>query len=210
MKNTGSTVYIVDDDPAMRDSLRWLLDSVSLEVKTFSDAKEFLDAYVPQSPGCLVLDVRMPGMSGMELQERLTSDGVSLPVIFITGHGDVPMAVRALRNGAVDFIEKPFSDQALLDRIQQAVEQHRRRIAEDRHHEDVKTRMRTLSPREREVMGLVVSGKSNKSIAADLNLSPKTVEVHRARVMEKMRAKSLPDLVTMNITTARAYAAAME
>lgn len=200
MSLSNVIVYVVDDDPAMRDSLKWLMDSVSLPVKTFENAKAFLDAYEPGQPGCLVLDVRMPGISGLELQERIVNEGFTLPVIFITGHGDVPMAVRALKNGAVDFIEKPFSDQALLDRIQQAVDIHRQRITDEGRKSEIVRRLNTLSPRERDVMNLVVVGQSNKSIATQLGLSPKTVEVHRARVMEKMQAKSLPELVTMGIT----------
>lgn len=203
MDRTNVQVYVVDDDPAMRESLRWLMDSVALPVATFESAKAFLEAYQPGRPGCVVLDVRMPGMSGLELQERMIADSIRLPIIFITGHGDVPMAVRALKNGAVDFIEKPFSDQTLLDRIQQAVERSRRQIEEDKSRDELDKRMNTLSPRERDVMTLVVSGKSNKAIAATLGLSSKTVEVHRARVMEKMRATSLPDLVTMSMSASR-------
>ncbi len=184
----------------MRDSLKWLMDSVALPVRTFENARAFLDAYEPGQPGCLVLDVRMPGISGLELQERILNDGFSLPVIFITGHGDVPMAVRALKNGAVDFIEKPFSDQALLDRIQQAIDLHHQRLSDEVRKSEIVRRINTLSPRERDVMNLVVVGQSNKSIAAQLGLSPKTVEVHRARVMEKTRAKSLPELVAMGIS----------
>lgn len=203
MDHTDVQVYVVDDDPAVRESLRWLMDSVSLPVATCDSAKAFLDAYHPDKPGCVVLDVRMPAMSGLELQDRMAAEGIGLPIIFITGHGDVPMAVRALKNGAVDFIEKPFSDQTLLDRIQHAVERSRRQIEEARCRDELDHRMSTLSPRERDVMSLVVNGKSNKAIAATLGLSPKTVEVHRARVMEKMQANSLPDLVMMSMNASR-------
>ncbi|MBK8271197.1 MAG: response regulator transcription factor [Planctomycetes bacterium] len=203
LDHTDVQVYVVDDDPAVRESLRWLMDSVSLPVAACDSAKAFLDVYHPDKPGCVVLDVRMPAMSGLELQDRMAAEGIGLPIIFITGHGDVPMAVRALKNGAVDFIEKPFSDQTLLDRIQHAVERSRRQIEKARNRDELDHRMSTLSPRERDVMSLVVNGNSNKAIAATLGLSPKTVEVHRARVMEKMQANSLPELVTMSMNASR-------
>ncbi len=191
------TVFIVDDDNAMCESLRWLIESVDLQVETFPSAQDFLAGYHRDKPGCLVLDVRMPGMSGLDLQDRLKSDGIGLPVLIVTGFGDVPMAVRAMKGGAVDFIEKPFSDQALLDRIQEAIERDEARRHEARQVEAIILRYRALTARGCEVMQLVVAGRSNKAIATSLNLSPKTVEVHRARVMSKMQAGSLAELVRM-------------
>lgn len=188
-------VFVIDDDEAARQSLRWLMESVGLKVACFDSAQAFLDAYDPEVTGCLVLDVRMPGISGLDLQERLTAVGIWLPVIIITGHGDVPMAVRAMKAGAVDFFEKPFNDQALLDRIQQAMEDDARRRDEVGRRAGVRARIAALTPREREVMRLVVAGRSNKHIANELGVSKKTVEAHRARMMEKMQATSLPELV---------------
>lgn len=193
------TVFVVDDDEPVRDSLAFLIASVGLEAETFASAREFLDAYHPDRSGCLVLDVRMPGMSGIELQKRLGEMGAILPIIFITGHGDVPMAVKAMRSGAIDFLQKPFEDQELLDRIQQSLEmdaRHRRELAE-RH--DLGERITALTPREREVMELVVAGLANKNVAGRLRISQRTVEIHRARVMEKMKATSLAHLVRMVI-----------
>lgn len=189
------TVFVVDDEQAMRESLRWLIESVGLAVETFPTARDFLLAYDPSRPGCLVLDVRMPGMSGLELQEELLSRGLRIPTIILTGYAEVPMAVRALKAGAVDFMEKPFSDQLLLDRIQQAIESDR--VAREAHAEIalVLDRLATLTPREREVMDLVVSGHANREVAEKLGVSPKTVEVHRAHVMDKMKVDSLAELV---------------
>ena len=191
------TVFVVDDDPAMCESLKWLIESVDLTVETYPSASAFLEAYSSDSPGCLVLDVRMPGMSGLELQEILVQRGIPLPVIVITGHGDVPMAVRALKTGAMDFMEKPFNDQELLDRIQIAIEQDKKIRSDLARRTDVATRISRLSSREKEVMNLIVSGNSNKVVAACLGLSPKTVEVHRAHVMDKLQADSLPELVKL-------------
>lgn len=195
------TVFVVDDDAAVRDALSWLIKSVGLKVETFGSAQEFLDKLNPKRAGCVVLDVRMPGMSGLELQERLTLDKVTLPVIIVTGHGDVPMAVRAVKSGAFDFIEKPFNDQDLLDRIQQALKRftENRKVEEQR--SDVDSRLSSLTPREREVLGMVVSGNPNKVIASQLGISCRTVEIHRGRVMEKMRASSLSELVRMGLTS---------
>jgi FixJ family two-component response regulator len=190
-------VFVVDDDAAVRDSLKMLLRSVGHFVETFGSAQDFLDGYRADRPGCLVLDIRMPGMSGLELQEKLNERHAIIPVIFITGHGDVPMAVEAMRGGAVDFIQKPFRDQDLLDRINQSLDKdaaYRAGLAE---RDSIAKRLATLTPREREVMQLVVRGKANKVIAGDLNLSQRTVEIHRARVMEKMQAASLAHLVRM-------------
>lgn len=191
------TVFIVDDDPAMRSSLRWLVESVGLHVETCSSAAEFLANYDPARPGCLVVDVRMPGMSGLELQEKLAINHASVPIIVITGHGDVAMAVRAMKTGAVDFIEKPFSDQVLLDRIQQALDIDAEMRLSNTEHEIIAARIALLTPREYEVMEHVVAGQLNKQIAANLNISIKTVEVHRAKIMEKMQASTLSKLVEM-------------
>lgn len=193
------TVFIVDDDPAVRKSLRWLIESVGLSVATFESGNDFLDALTCDHHGCLVLDVRLPGISGLELLESLNERGSHLPVIVITGHADVPMAVRAMKHGAVDFIEKPFSDQLLLERIQQAMADDAQRRRDQADVEAMRRRADTLTAREREVMRLVVDGKANKQIAADLHISQKTVEVHRARVMSKMEADSVADLVRMNM-----------
>lgn len=192
-------IYIVDDDEALRDSLVWLLESSGQRVRAFESAEEFLAAYQPAMTGCLVLDVRMPGMSGIELQERLTLQRIRVPIIFITGHGDVQMAVRAVQAGAFDFIEKPFNDQDLLDRIQRAISFDSERRARDSQRSRLSALFASLTTREREVMDLVVEGMSNKAVANSLGLSAKTVEVHRAKVMEKMHARSLSDLVKMSM-----------
>lgn len=195
--NHEPTVFVVDDDEAMRASLKWLIESVGIRVMTFASATEFLDAYYPGRAGCLLVDVRMPGMSGLDLQAYLARTDNRLPVIIITGHGDVAMAVRAMKSGALDFIEKPFNDEALLSSIRRALDfdatqrQHRARRAE------IAARMAQLTPREHEVMELVTDGRSNKEIASALKVSTKTVEAHRARVMDKMAARSLADLVRM-------------
>ncbi|HSN72662.1 MAG TPA: response regulator, partial [Steroidobacteraceae bacterium] len=173
-------------------------------VETFGSAQEFLDAYKDDRPGCLVLDIRMPGMSGLELQEKLNERRAIIPVIFITGHGDVPMAVEAMQAGAVDFIQKPFRDQDLLDRINQALEKDAANRAALAERSAIAKRLSTLTPREHEVMELVVRGKANKVIAGDLNLSQRTVEIHRARVMEKMQASSLAHLVRMVLEVEKA------
>ncbi len=192
-----ATVFIVDDDLEVRQALALLFESVGLHAETFGSADEFLQQFDPERPGCLVLDVRMPGMSGLELQSRLSGETIHPPVIIITGHGDVPMAVRAVQAGAVDFIEKPFNDQALLDSVHRALEQDARRRGQVRELAGIRQRLDSLTPREREVMKLVVSGLRNKMIAAELNVSQSTVEAHRARVMEKMHARTLSDLMRM-------------
>ena len=191
------TVFVVDDDPAMRESLVWLIESVGIAVETYGSARDFLRTYEVSRPGCLVLDVRMPGLSGLDLQDQLAARKVSLPVIIVTGYADVPMAVRALKAGAVDFIEKPFSDQQLLDRIQDAIEADALFREEEAERERVAGQMASLTPREEEVRGRVVDGKSNKVIASELGVSAKTVEAHRKRVMQKLRAGSLADLIRM-------------
>jgi two-component system, LuxR family, response regulator FixJ len=193
------TVFVVDDDRAMRESLSWLLDSVGLRVKSYATAADFLADHDPAQPGCLVLDVRMPGMSGLDLQAELARRGVELPTIVITGHAEVSMAVRAVKAGAIDFIEKPFSDQLLLDRVRQALEIDLEAREVRRRREDARRRLATLTAREREVLNLVVAGKANKEIASALGVSPKTVEVHRAHVMSKMCVDSLAELIRITL-----------
>ena len=195
----SAMVFIVDDDEAVRNSLRLLVKSVGLPASTYKSAQEFLTSYDASHPGCLILDVRMPGMSGIELQQRLNLRGAVLPVIFITGHGDIPMAVEAMQQGAFDFLQKPFRDQDLIDRIQRALEKDRTSRNELSQRIRIRERRDRLTPREREVLELVTSGKPNKVMAADLSLSPRTVEIHRARVMEKMGASSLAQLVRMTL-----------
>jgi FixJ family two-component response regulator len=202
--NARATIFVVDDDLAVRDSLKLLLRSVGQAVETYGSAQEFLDAYSEDRPGCLVLDIRMPGMSGLELQQKLNEKHSILPIIFITGHGDVPMAVEAMQAGAVDFIQKPFRDQDLIDRINQALERDSNNRAALGERNDIRKRLETLTPREREVLDLVVHGKANKVIAGDLKLSQRTVEIHRARVMEKMQASSLAHLVRMVLEVGQA------
>lgn len=189
--------FVVDDDEAVRDSLGMLLRSIGLEVRTFASAQEFLNSHDPAQPGCLILDVRMPGMSGLDLQQRLNELGSTLPIIFITGHADVSIAVSAMRSGAVDFVQKPFHDQELLDRVQQSIEANTRVHAKLRNENVLRERLARLTPRERQVMEMVVGGAPNKAIAFDLELSERTVEIHRSRVMKKMEAGSLPELVQM-------------
>ncbi|MFQ5757299.1 MAG: response regulator transcription factor [Acidiferrobacterales bacterium] len=191
------TVFVVDDDEGMRKSVRWLIESAGLNVETYPSAKDFLDAYDPSRPGCLVLDVRMSDLSGLELQEKLAAKEITLPIIFITAHGSVAAAVRAMRGGAIDYIVKPFDHEALLGRIEHCVKRDREIRRERAWRAEVVTRFALLTAREREVMERVIAGKPNKVIAAELNLSHKTVEAHRARVMEKMQAGSVADLIRM-------------
>ncbi len=193
----GPTVYVVDDDPAMRSSLRWVIESVGLTVRTCASAQDFLLTYQASDPGCLVLDVRMPGMSGLDLQAELAARKIHIPILIITGYAEVPLAVRAMKAGAFDFIEKPFSDQTLLDRIRAAVshdEVSRRRRAT---RAEVRARLALLTARERDVLERVVAGKSNTVTADELGLSTKTVEVHRAHGMEKLKADSLADVIRL-------------
>ena len=192
-------VFVVDDDRAMRDSLRWLLESIGLTVRTYATAAEFLREHQPSQPGCLVLDVRMPGMSGLDLQAELVRRGAELPTIVVTGHAEVAMAVRAVKAGAIDFIEKPFSDQLLLDRVRQALEIDRQSREVRARREEARRRLASLSAREREVLELVAAGKANKEVAAALGLATKTVEVHRAHVMSKMAVDSLAELIRVAI-----------
>ncbi len=193
------TVFVVDDDQAMRNSLKWLIESVSMQVETFDSANAFIQSYYPGRSGCLLLDVRMPGMSGLELQEYLRINQIAIPVIIITGHGDVPMAVRAMKAGAVDFIEKPFNDELLLESIRHAMALDARQRDTQAQRAEIATRLARLTPREHEVMVMVTNGQANKEIANTLGVSSKTVEAHRARVMEKMEADSLAELVRMAI-----------
>jgi len=201
-----ATVFVVDDDPAMRDSLRWLIESVGLQVAAYPNADAFMAEFDPETTGCLVLDVRMPGTSGMELLDSLKARGVQVPIIMITGHGDVPMAVQALKRGALDFLEKPFRDQELLEQIAKAIEIDQDRRSEQASIAGIRKRLETLTAREREVMELVVAGFANKQVAAKLDLSEKTIEVHRSRVMNKMQAHTLPCLVKMAIAVGVAEA----
>jgi two-component system response regulator FixJ len=197
MNQRPATVFIVDDDDAVRSSLRLLLKSVGLAAVAYPSARDFLAAWNPDQPSCLVLDVRMPGMSGLELQEELNHRGAIVPVIFITGHGDIPMAVEAMQHGAFDFLQKPFRDQDLIDRIQKAIVRDAANRTQLLEKDRIRARWESLTPREREVLALVTSGKANKVMAGDLGVSQRTVEIHRARVMEKMEAASLAHLVRM-------------
>jgi FixJ family two-component response regulator len=200
--NRIPTVHVVDDDDAVRSSLRLLLKSVGLPTIAYESARDFLAGYDADQPGCLVLDVRMPGMSGPELQEDLNRRGAMIPVIFVTGHGDIPMAVEAMQHGAFDFLQKPFRDQDLLDRIQRALTRDaelRKSLGETSR---IKAHLDSLTPREREVLDLMTQGKQNKAIGQDLGVSPRTVEIHRARVMEKMGAQSVAELVRMTLDLA--------
>jgi RNA polymerase sigma factor (sigma-70 family) len=192
-------VFVVDDDAAVRESLKTLMQSVKLNVQTFSCGQDFLDDYSPQQPGCVVLDVRMPGMSGLELQEQLQRRNIHIPAIIITGHGDVPVAVSAMKSGAMDFLQKPFSQQMLLERVQEALARDAEQREESVRQEDIRSRIDSLTPQEQRVMDLVVAGKSNKQVALQLGISKKTVETHRAHVMKKMKVDSLAELVTTAI-----------
>ncbi|MCK5893049.1 MAG: response regulator transcription factor [Endozoicomonadaceae bacterium] len=195
MQPQEPAVFIIDDDEAVRDSLKMLMHSVGQKVQVFASPTEFLNVYDENHPGCIVLDIRMPGMSGLELLSKLNDMRCILPIIFITGHGDVPMAVQAIKDGAMNFIQKPFRDQELLDDINDALKLDTQQRAELLEHKEILRRLSTLTEREREVLHHVVEGKANKVIAADINLSQRTVEIHRSRVMEKMRTKSLAHLV---------------
>jgi FixJ family two-component response regulator len=197
MQPATPTVFVVDDDEGVRNSLRFLLKSVGLSTRALASASEFLEEYQQNQPGCLVLDVRMPGMSGIELQQQLNLRGATIPVIFITGHGDIPMAVESMQHGAFDFLQKPFRDQDLIDRIQRALERDARNRTALTQHSKIRERFQSLTPREREVLVLMTRGKPNKVMAAELGVSQRTVEIHRARVMEKSGADSLAQLVRM-------------
>lgn len=199
--NISATVYIVDDDQAIRHAMDLLMRSVGLKYEIFHSADEFLTSHSNDRAGCLVLDIRMPGLGGLELQDKLNELDSTLPIIFVTGHGDVPMAVEAMQKGAVNFIQKPFRDQELLDQISEALKTDEERRSAREQKADVMDRLEKLTNREREVMDLVVTGKPNKVIAYELGVSQRTVEIHRARVMEKMAARSLADLVRMQLVS---------
>ncbi len=190
-----SIVHVVDDDPQLLKSLRWLLESVGLTVATFKSAQDFLADFDPAQAGCVLLDVRMPGMSGLELTQHLQSQNHAIPIILFTGHGEVSMAVQAMKDGAFDFIEKPYNEQKLLDRINDAIEHDRQTRLESAERDQALARIAQLTPREREVMDLIVEGLANKQIAARLGISEKTVEVHRSRARSKLGATSVADLV---------------
>lgn len=193
------TVFVVDDDEAIRSAIRFLMRTAKLNVETYEGAERFLAEYDPRWPGCLVLDVRMPGMSGLALQKVLRERAMEIPVIIITGHGDIPMAVEAMKAGAADFIEKPFKNDELLQKVRQCIahDERARRSVNDAN--ELSERLHSLTPREKEVMELLVQGKRNKLIAAELGISSRTVEAHRSRVMEKLQAESLSDIVKIAI-----------
>ena len=190
-------VFVIDDDAAARSAIESILQSVGQRVETFGSAAEFLQRGAPDGPCCLVLDVRLPGMSGIELQRNLTSTGVKIPIIFITGHGDIPMSVEAMKAGAMEFLTKPFRGQQLLDAIHAAIERNRAARQDEARLGDLRRRISSLTPREREVMQRVIAGMLNKQIAAELGASERTIKIHRANLMRKMGADSLPDLVRM-------------
>ena len=192
-----SLVLVIDDDPSVRNGLTLLFRSVGFETRAFGSALEFVQSKLPDVPSCLVLDVRLPGQSGLEFQAELVKANIHIPIIFMTGHGDIPMTVRAMKGGAVDFLAKPFRDQDILDAVATAIERDRKRRASEKVLSDLRALFETLSPREREVMALVSSGLMNKQIAAELNLAEITVKIHRGRLMKKMHARSVADLVKM-------------
>lgn len=194
-------VYVVDDEEVVRDAVDWLLSSVGIAVRGYGSAAEFMEDYEPGYPGCLILDVRMPGMSGLELHDHLLEKQDPIPVIFLTGHGDIPMATRAMAAGAVQFFEKPFNNQLLLDAVQHAVSQSRKIIEADLRRRDVRARIDSLSRRQRQILDLIIDGTTNKVIAETLGISPRTVEVHRAKIMEKMNVTSIAALVRQVIET---------
>ncbi len=195
MGEDTAVVFVVDDDAGVRDATRSLLASIGLEVQTFESASEFLHSKRPEVPACLVLDVRLPGLSGLDLQRELVQSRASIPIVFITGHGDIPMSVQAMKSGAVEFLTKPFRDQQLLDAVQQAIARDRAEGKQRAEGTEVRRRYESLTPREREVMARVVAGRLNKQIAFELGMAEITVKVHRAQVMQKMRVDSLAALV---------------
>ncbi|HEX3990562.1 MAG TPA: response regulator transcription factor [Acetobacteraceae bacterium] len=197
MTETDPTIVVIDDDPDVREALGSLLRSVGLQARLLASVPEFLQAGRPNGPTCMVLDVRLPGRSGLDFQRELTSANIHLPIIFMTGHGDIPMSVQAMKGGAIEFLTKPFRDQDLLDAIQVGLAEDRARLEREKSLADLRARFGTLTAREREVMSLVVTGRLNKQIAGDIGVSEMTVKVHRGQVMRKMRAGSLPDLARM-------------
>ena len=199
MNDTQATVFIVDDDEPVRDAIGLLLTTIDIPHETFETAQTFLDSYENSREGCLVLDIRMPGISGLELQDRLIAMNAPIPIIFITGHGDIPMAVEAMKKGAVDFIRKPFRDQELLDRIHEALNEDAENREKFEDLEGIRQRLGTLTPREQEVFERVAAGQANKVVAIDLEISERTVEIHRSQVMRKTEARTLADLVKMKL-----------
>lgn len=197
MNEAEPIVFVIDDDASVRDAVEDLLQSVGLKVASFASTQEFLKAKRPEAPSCIVLDIRLPGASGLEFQQTLMKASISLPVIFISGHGDIPMSVRAMKSGAIEFLTKPLHEQELLDAIQSGIERDRARRREVGHIVELQQRFNSLTLREREVFTLVVTGRPNKQIAAQLELSEMTVKVHRSQITKKMRSKSLVDLVRM-------------
>lgn len=200
MTTQGQTVFVVDDEMTVRNSLKWLLESVKIPVETFESGQSFLIAYHEEMRGCLVLDIRMPQLSGLELMKRLRSQDIQMPIIFLSAHGDIPMAVQALKDGAFDFLEKPYNNQKFLDCVQNALEYESVNQVRKNADDDLTTRLENLTPRERDIINLVVSGKSNKEIAKTLNISHKTVEAHRGRLMLKMGVNNVIDLVRLMTT----------
>jgi len=197
MTESEPIVFVIDDDASVRDALRSLIRSVGLQVELFSSGQEFLKRKRPDMPSCIILDVRLPGISGLDFQCRLAADNLNIPIIFVTGHGDIPMSVRAMKQGAVEFLTKPFRDQDLLDAIQLALERDQTRLQEEAKTAKLQERFESLTPREREVLPLVVAGLPNKHVAAEIGTSETTVKVHRSQLMRKMGAESLADLVRM-------------
>ena len=193
----ASVVFVVDDDPSIRSSLKFLLSSVGLQVESFESAETFLQRKPPDAPSCLVLDVRLRGLSGLDFQHELAARNIRIPIVFVTGHGDIPMSVRAMKAGAIEFLTKPYRDQDLLDAVRIALEQDRARREQERDLTDLQQRFGSLTPREQEVISMVVSGMLNKQIAGELGTAENTVKVHRSRAMEKMNAQSFADLVRM-------------
>jgi RNA polymerase sigma factor (sigma-70 family) len=190
-------VYVVDDDPSVRSSLKFLLSSMGLQVENFESAETFLQRKPPDAPSCLVLDVRLRGLSGLDFQRELAARNIRIPIVFVTGHGDIPMSVRAMKAGAIEFLTKPYRDQDLLDAVRVALEQDRARREQEKDLTDLRQRFDLLTPREQEVISMVVSGMLNKQIADQLGTAENTVKVHRSRAMEKMNAQSFADLVRM-------------
>jgi len=193
----GSVVFVVDDDRSVRSSLKLLISSVGLQVESFESADTFLQRKPPDAPSCLVLDVRLRGLSGLDFQRELAARNIHIPIVFITGHGDIPMSVRAMKAGAIEFLTKPFRDQDLLDAVRIALERDRARREQEKEVADLQQRFDSLTPREQEVISMVVSGMLNKQIAGELGTAENTVKVHRSRAMEKMNAQSFADLVRM-------------
>lgn len=194
----SEVIFVVDDDASMRDAISRLLNAVGLTVQTFASARAFLNRRLPEVPGCLVLDVRLPGLSGLDLQREMVERGIHIPVVFITGHGDIPMSVQAMKAGAVEFLTKPFRDQDLLDAVRSGIQLDRKEREERAELAELRDCVGQLTQREQEVMSLVVSGLLNKQIALQLGTSEKTIKIHRSQVMRKMRASSLADLVRMS------------